>query len=66
MDLPEPDGPTSASVSPGRTASDAPSRTGSLGAYPNRTSRSSIPTGPAGTSRASGASVISGWASTSS
>ncbi len=60
MDLPEPDAPTTATVSPGSTRKETPRSTGSDGTYPNRTSSNSIPVASGGSSAASGLSVMTG------
>ena len=60
MDLPEPDAPTTATVSPGSTRNEAPRSTGSDGTYPNRTSSKLSPAASGGSSIASGLSVMTG------
>ena len=63
MDLPEPDAPTTATVSPGSTSKDRPRSTGSLGTYSNRTSSKLSPAASGGSSIASGRSAMTGCAS---
>ena len=60
VDLPEPDAPTTATVSPGSTWKETPRSTGSDGTYPNRTSSKLSPAASAGSSAASGWSVMTG------
>ena len=60
MDLPEPDAPTTATVSPGSTRKERPRSTGSEGTYPNRTSSKLRPAASGGSSIASGWSVMTG------